>query len=1085
MPVRGLEAAIDTGNCARRDAAYSGGKSSGDDCRVTPEADQAPSPGWRLPRLGRVARGVLAIVIVLLVALLAVWSQRKTIATDYIDDILRRDRVQARYQIEDLALGRQRLTGVVIGDPAHPDLVADWIELYTDIGFGGVRATTIRAGHVRLRARLIGGHVSLGAIDRLLPPPSGKPFTLPAIRADVQDLRIRFVAPQGVVGLKVSGRGKLDDGFSGSLAAVSDRVKLPGCAIGRVEGVFAIHITDAQPHLQGPLRVAQAHCGQAALAGFASDVDATLGDQLDRWQGKATVMLAQAQMPQARFAGVNGTIGFTGSASATHGTLDLDAGRFVAPDAAEGGLGLSGHYALAKGAPRFTGRVTAHDARIAARYLAPLDAASRSAQGTPVGPLASAFAQAARGAAARFDLDADVAADLTGGKGSLSVSRMMLNAASGARATVSGGQGIAYDWPGGAMRIDGALALSGGGLPEMTVQLRQAGSGGPSGQAVIAPYEAGGARLALEPLRFHTTPRGAHVFTTVMTLSGPLGDGRVDTLSLPLAGAWNARGDVLLNPACTPLSFNALSMSGLALDHARLQLCPNGSALLRVANGRVSGGARFAAPRLAGRLGGTPITIAASGATVALGDKGFAAQGLAVRLGQPERVTRLDFVELDGRFTKGAIAGTFKNGGGQIGNVPLLLSDATADWSLHDARLAVAGTMTVSDAAASARFKPLAARAVTLTLAGNRIDAKAALFPPGKDAKVADVTLTHDLASGAGRADLTVPGITFAKGFQPDDLTSLTYGVIADVKGTIAGAGHIAWDAKGVISNGDFHTDGTDLAAAFGPVTGLSGSVHFTDLLALESAPHQLVKLATVNPGIAVNDGEIRFQTLPNTRVRIEQGVWPFAGGTLTLQPTLLDFGAPAERHLTFAVRGIDARQFLQQFDFKNLDATGIFDGELPMIFDTSGGRIENGRLVVRPGGGTLAYVGEISQKDLGFWGNMAFQALKSLKYRSLDLTMNGPLAGEVITEVHFEGLAQGTGAKRNFVLDRLQKLPFVFNVRIRAPFRSLIDSAASLYDPKRLIERNLPALIEEQNKRAAPPDQPQSIQPQESRTVP
>ena len=208
------------------------------------------------------------------------------------------------------------------------------------------------------------------------------------------------------------------------------------------------------------------------------------------------------------------------------------------------------------------------------------------------------------------------------------------------------------------------------------------------------------------------------------------------------------------------------------------------------------------------------------------------------------------------------------------------------------------------------------------------------------------------------------------------------------------------------------------------------------------------------------------------------------------LEPTLLDFGQSRERLMTFRVTGMDAGQFLQQFDFKNLNATGVFDGTLPMIFNESGGRIENGHLVVRPGGGTIAYVGEVSQKDVGFWGNFAFQALKSLRYRDLDIVMNGPLAGEVITEVHFAGIGQGAGAKRNFIFDRLQKLPLVFNLRIKAPFRGLIDSAQSFYDPKRLIARNLPALMEEQKKRAkppapTPPSSPAPIQPPESRTMP
>ncbi|RZM20960.1 MAG: hypothetical protein EOP67_52940, partial [Sphingomonas sp.] len=250
----------------------------------------------------------------------------------------------------------------------------------------------------------------------------------------------------------------------------------------------------------------------------------------------------------------------------------------------------------------------------------------------------------------------------------------------------------------------------------------------------------------------------------------------------------------------------------------------------------------------------------------------------------------------------------------------------------------------------------------------------------------------------------------------------------------------------------------------------------------------QVATIRTLNPGIPVSDGTIRYQTLPGARVQVEGGAWPFAGGSLTLDQTLLDFSAQSERRMTFHIANMAADQFLQQFDFKNLDATGIFDGVLPMIFDETGGRIEGGDLRVRPGGGTLAYVGDLSQKDLGIWANIAFQALKSLRYQSLRVGMNGPLAGEMVTDVRFAGISQGEGAKSNFIVRRLQKLPFVFNIRIKAPFRGLLDSAQSFYDPKRLIERNLPALIQQQSAPPSPgpavPAAP-SIQPAESRIVP
>ena len=63
------------------------------------------------------------------------------------------------------------------------------------------------------------------------------------------------------------------------------------------------------------------------------------------------------------------------------------------------------------------------------------------------------------------------------------------------------------------------------------------------------------------------------------------------------------------------------------------------------------------------------------------------------------------------------------------------------------------------------------------------------------------------------------------------------------------------------------------------------------------------------------------------------------------------------------------------------------------------------------------------------------------------------------------------------------------FHGTIRAPFRQLIDSVQSYYDPGRLIERNLPALMEAQEQQGgAPAQQPPAptgatppVQPPES----
>src|SRR5205085_10904130 len=54
------------------------------------------------------------------------------------------------------------------------------------------------------------------------------------------------------------------------------------------------------------------------------------------------------------------------------------------------------------------------------------------------------------------------------------------------------------------------------------------------------------------------------------------------------------------------------------------------------------------------------------------------------------------------------------------------------------------------------------------------------------------------------------------------------------------------------------------------------------------------------------------------------------------------------------------------------------------MIFDENGGRIVGGRLDSRDPGGSLSYVGVVNKADLGTMGNIAFNALRDLRFKSM-----------------------------------------------------------------------------------------------------
>jgi translocation and assembly module TamB len=374
----------------------------------------------------------------------------------------------------------------------------------------------------------------------------------------------------------------------------------------------------------------------------------------------------------------------------------------------------------------------------------------------------------------------------------------------------------------------------------------------------------------------------------------------------------------------------------------------------------------------------------------------------------------------------------------------------------------------VLDAEAVDRFQPMNVPDLMLTLENNVISALGNIVEPKTGTQVAGVDIRHDLGNSGGRTLLAVDGLRFYDRFQPELLTPLTLGVVANVDGAVFGDGRIEWDTNGVRSSGNFATRGMNLAAAFGPVEGLTTELVFTDLLGLQTSPGQVATISSVNPGIPALNGQIGYRLLSNQQVAIEAGRWPFAGGELILEPTVLDFGVESERRLTFRVIGVDAEKFLAGYDFQNLRVTGVFDGTLPMVFNQDGGRIVGGALVSRPGGGEVSYLGELAYEDMGVFANYAFQALRSVRYSSLTIGVGGDLGGEIVTDISFTGLQQGSGAKRNFITKQLARIPIKFNVSITAEFLKLIGSIRGLYDADYAAQRDLKYLIEQE--RGTPP---------------
>jgi translocation and assembly module TamB len=1010
-----------------------------------------------------------SLLLLVLLGVAVVWLARKPIADSTLSGALQSRGVRASYTIKDIGLRWQRIENLRIGDPKVPDLTADWAEVRLSAGLGTFAVAEVRAGGVRLRGKLVDGQLSLGEIDKLLPKSDGKPpFVLPDLVVDVVDARMRIDSLGGQIGARIDGKGNLANGFSGKVAAVARALKIAGCDANGTTAFVDIVVRNRAPTLNGPIRAEAARCVGVSFAKPAVAINVVLNEAIDHWRGTAAVDAQGVQNANMTLAELTGQISFEGNATETKGSADLaaEAGRIGSTRLAA--IDARGAFSTGKETSG-TGRIEVARLMPDASFVAGIDHAARSTTGTPLGPMLAQVAASARGAAAGLKVIADVAFSA----GGATITDFRAVGVNGAVLRATGGNGIRFGSAG--FIADTTISLSGGGFPTVTSTLQRRADGMTLGIAQMTPFAGGGTRVAIAPLRFAANPSGAMRFETVALLDGPLNGGRVDGLRVPVNATIAANGDLMFNNGCTPLSFQALSISGLVLNPTSIMLCPkSGGAMFRLTGGAVNGGALIDAPRLTGRLGDTPVNLSASKARLTLGTNGFAIDRLSAKLGTADRLSSLDVGSLNGRLVTGGFVGRFGATSGKIGNVPLMVNKGAGTWTFRNGALALAGALTVSDELVPGRFNPLTTEDVVLRLVNGRIDATATLRSPKAKTEVTKVVISHNLEAGTGTAVLDVADLRFGRNLQPEELTRLTLGVIANVEGAVSGRGDIRWNSKGVTSTGRFKTNNLDFAAAFGPVTGLKGEIVFNDLLAMATPPGQQVTIASINPGTLVTNGVITYRLLPDQLIAIESGAWPFAGGDLLLDPTIIDMGKDRERKLTFRVVGLDAAKFIQQLEFENLAANGVFDGIMPMYFDENGGRIEGGRLVVRRGGGTLAYVGEISNAEMNVYAKLAFDALKSIRYNNLTIALNGPLDGEIISQINFDGINEAPlSPPKSFIARQFIGLPFVFNIKVTAPFRSLLNTARTFQDPSSLLQRMLPELRK-------PP-----VQPPESETKP
>ncbi|WP_425999581.1 intermembrane phospholipid transport protein YdbH family protein [Caulobacter sp. DWR1-3-2b1] len=365
------------------------------------------------------------------------------------------------------------------------------------------------------------------------------------------------------------------------------------------------------------------------------------------------------------------------------------------------------------------------------------------------------------------------------------------------------------------------------------------------------------------------------------------------------------------------------------------------------------------------------------------------------------------------------------------------------------------------DAAETRRFNPIKA-AGRLSLSNGlwscAIDATTPVGQP-----LGRIVLRHDVARARGRAELDASRLAFVKdGLQPGDLSPMAAWA-TQASGPASFTGLFAWDADGMKSNGRLVASKLDFTSPIGFVATLDGTIDFTSLTPLVSAPDQSLKIVRIDSIVPLQGFAAAF-SLGAESLHISSAAFEAAKGRISIEPTEVPLDPEKPIRGVIVVEHLDLGELIAASSLvEKIQLDAVVDGRLPFELSAKGFRfldgkvraIKPGRLAISRAALTGVQAG-VQGKDSDSPGapapppspaapvnaiqDFAYQAMENLSFDTLEAGVNSTDQGRLAILFHIKGEHDPKVSEkaRISLLDLIRGS--AFNKRIALPAKTPVE---------------------------------------------